>query len=130
VEFFKRRTGLASEVTFQYTAQTAQCHVSLSGRITVDSAPDLRVLLLQRIDDRNCTELYVDLDEIAYIDSSGIAILIELLKAARAQGKNLHLNRVREQPRQLLEALRLLRLFDPENTQAPPADPAHSEILA
>jgi anti-sigma B factor antagonist len=91
----------------------------LSGRITLDSAPDLRLLLFERLNDRNCQELSVDLFDIVYIDASGLAILIEALRAARAQGKKLRLNRLREQPRNLLEAMHLLPLFEENRAEVP-----------
>ena len=89
-----------------------ECHVSLSGRITIDSSPDLRVLLLQRLKTPGCQSLTVDFFEVAYVDTSGLALLVETLKAARTQGKTFHLSRLQERPRYLLEVTRLLPLFD------------------
>jgi len=99
--------------------QDAQYRVSLSGRITIDSAPDLRALLLRLVEDPKCQELTVDFYDVAYIDVSGLAILAEVLKAARAQGKKFRLSRLRERPRYLLEAVQLLHLFDEDGTEGP-----------
>ena len=98
----------------------AECHVHLSGRITIDSAPDLRALLLARLQTPNCQSLNVDLFEVAYIDTSGLAVLVEILKAARSAGKTVGLSGLRERPRYLLEATRLLRLFHELNRDNPP----------
>jgi len=53
------------------------------------------------------------------VDTSGLAVLVETLKAARTVGKAFHLSGLRERPRYLLEATRLLHLFQevPENPQ-------------
>ncbi len=67
----------------------------------------------------------MDFREVDYIDTSGLALLVEILKAARTQGKALHVSGLRERPRYLLEATRLLHLFhevtgnhsDPESAQ-------------
>jgi anti-anti-sigma factor len=89
-----------------------KCLVTLSGRITVDSSPDLRVFLMQRLEPDGCRRMVVDFNDVAYVDTSGLAVLVEVLKAARTQGKSLTLSRLRERPRYLLESSRLLHLFD------------------
>jgi anti-sigma B factor antagonist len=90
----------------------AQCRISLSGRISIDSAPDLRNLLLERLKPSTCQSLTVEFQEVTYIDTSGLAILVELLKASHDQGKTFCLSGLRERPRYLLEATGLLPLFD------------------
>src|SRR5215469_14857079 len=82
VRFLEPRTEVPSEVGVQSSREGAQCRVLLSGRITLDSAPDVRLLLFERLNDRNCQELSVDLFDIVYIDASGLAILVEALRAA------------------------------------------------
>jgi anti-sigma B factor antagonist len=88
-----------------------QCQVSLSGRVTIDSSPDLRSFLLRELDSSSCQILTVDFHEVDYVDTSGLALLVEILKAARTQGKVLQLSGLQERPRYLLEATRLLHLF-------------------
>jgi len=95
----------------------SECQVSLSGRITIDSSPDLRILLLGHVQSPGCQSLTVDFWEVAYVDTSGLAMLLEILKAARCQGKTLHLGQLRERPRYLLETTRLLHLFDEANPE-------------
>ena len=97
--------------------QRDQCHVSLSGRITIDSSPDLRSRLLHHLQSPRCQSLTVDLYNVDYIDTSGLAILVEILKAARDQGKTFYLSRLRERPRYLFETSRLLHLFEEANPQ-------------
>jgi anti-sigma B factor antagonist len=89
-----------------------ECRVFLSGRITIDSSPDLRSLLLERLQSQNCRSLTADFYEVVYLDTSVVATLVEVLKSARASGKAFHLTRLRERPHYLLEATRLLHLFD------------------
>lgn len=98
--------------------QGDHCHVSLSGRITIDSSPDIRSRLLQRLQSPQCQSLTVDLYNANYIDTSGLAILVETLKAAQEQGKTFYLSRLRERPRYLFETSRLLHLFEDANPQA------------
>jgi anti-anti-sigma factor len=60
----------------------------------------------------NCQLLIVDFSEVVYIDTSGLAVLVQVLKSARHLGKRLRLTGLRERPRYLLESTGLLRLFD------------------
>jgi anti-sigma B factor antagonist len=121
VDFFWRKTPtLASQAStpgMLVEHQGTQCHVSLSGRITIDSSPDLRLRLLLLLQSPHCQSLTVDFYDVGYIDTSGLAILVETLKAAREEGKTLHLSRLRERPRYLFESSRLLHLFDGANSQ-------------
>jgi anti-sigma B factor antagonist len=87
------------------------CLVSLAGRITIDSSPELRMLLFERLRLAGFERLIVDFEGVDYIDTSGLAVLIETLKAAQAGGKSMCLSRLAEQPRYLLEATRALHLF-------------------
>jgi anti-sigma B factor antagonist len=96
-----------------------ECQVRLSGRITIDSSPDLRALLLGRLESPNCQVVTVDFGDVVYVDTSGLAMLVETLKAARTQGKTFHLSGLRERPRYLLETTRLLHLFDQVITESP-----------
>ncbi len=50
---------------------------------------------------RSCQNLTVDFREVPYVDTSGLAVLVEILKAARTQGKTFHLSGLSERPRYL-----------------------------
>ena len=51
--------------------QGAKCRISLSGRLTIDSSPDLRTLLLERLQSSSCESPTVDFYEVEYVDTSG-----------------------------------------------------------
>lgn len=102
--------------------QGAKCRVSISGRLTIDSSPDLRTLLLQRLQSSSCQNLTVDFYEVEYMDTSGLAILVELLRVARLQGKTFQLGGLRARPRYVLETSRLLHLFDEVKDEMRPPD--------
>lgn len=109
-------------------AHGVECQVWLSGRITIDSSPSVRALLLQRLESPDCQNLTVDLREVPYVDTSGLAVLVEILKAARTQGKTFQLSGLSERPRFLLEATRLLHLFR-EVSEIPKVNHSSSENL-
>jgi anti-sigma B factor antagonist len=89
-----------------------QSLAKLDGSITIDSSPDLRSALLRLLKTPEIRRLTVDFSEVDYIDTSGLAVLIEALRSARQLGKSLQLSGLRERPRYLLESTGLLRLFD------------------
>jgi anti-sigma B factor antagonist len=112
-----KTVSLDAEIRAVCEERGDECQVSLSGRITIDSSPDLRALLLRQLQSSSCQILTVDFCEVDYIDTSGLALLVEILKAARTQGKAFHLSGLQERPRFLLEATRLLHLFHEESAQ-------------
>jgi anti-sigma B factor antagonist len=81
-----------------------------NGRITIDSSPALRDCLLAILRERVPT-VTIDLTAVPYIDSSGLATLVEALKFARVSKTALRL-RLDERPRYVMEVTGLLCLFD------------------
>jgi anti-sigma B factor antagonist len=90
---------------------------NLAGSITIDSSPELRRVLLRMLKAPDCRRLKLDFAEVVYIDTSGLAVLIEVLRSARQLSKNLQLTGLRERPRYLLESTGLLRLFEEAPTK-------------
>ena len=103
--------------------------VWLSGRIDIESAPDLGRLLLDRLGLPACRRLTVNSEQIVYIDVAGIATLIEVLKAARLLGKQFLLRGLRERPRYLFEVTRLLHLFGGEGESEAGMGPVPARTL-
>ena len=58
--------------------------VSLQGDVDLDSSPGVRELLLQCVG-RGAT-VFVDLSNVSYIDSSGVASFVEAFQIARRNG--------------------------------------------
>lgn len=107
----ERSAFVDAEVRAACSDGTDECRVELSGRITIDSSPDLQALLLRSVRSSICKTLTVDLYDVAYIDTSGLAVLLEVLRGARSQGKQLRLSGLRGKPRYLLEATQMLHFF-------------------
>jgi anti-sigma B factor antagonist len=89
-----------------------ESRAELSGRITIDSSPELRASLLRLLRAPDCERLEVNFGEVVYIDTSGIAVLVEALKSARHLGKKLELSGLHDRPRYLLESTGLLSFFE------------------
>jgi anti-sigma B factor antagonist len=84
----------------------------LAGRITIDSSPELRASLLRVLREPDCECLELNFSEVVYIDTSGVAVLVEALKSARHLGKKLELSGLHDSPRYLLESTGLLSFFE------------------
>jgi anti-anti-sigma factor len=70
------------------------------------------MLLLKYVESPGCESLTVDLNEVPYLDTSCLAVLLEILRAARAGTKEFYLSGLQDRPRYLLEATRILSLFE------------------
>jgi anti-sigma B factor antagonist len=81
-----------------------------TGRITIDTSPALRERLISILRKPAAT-LTIDLSDVLYIDTSGLATLLEALKFARLGDTALRL-KLHERPRYLMEVSGLLPLFD------------------
>lgn len=101
----------ARDLSINVTDSQGGALVCLSGRVTVDSSPDLRERLHAVLKRPSLAALTIDLAELAYIDCSGVATLIEALRIARSRKTVLQLRGLRDRPRYLLEVTGLLRLF-------------------
>jgi len=83
--------------------------VSLEGDIDLEGSPAARQILLDAVQQRQ--PVYVDLSGVSYIDSSGIASLVEALQRARQGGTGFALTSVSDAARRVLELARLDRVF-------------------
>jgi anti-sigma B factor antagonist len=77
----------------------------------VENSGELRATLSCALR-RKPPDLAVDLSDVFYMDTSGVATLVEAARTARKQGTRLTLKGLHDQPRCLFEMARLDRLFD------------------
>jgi len=85
--------------------------VAIRGRITVENSGEMRRTLSDALR-KKPAGLSVDLSGVSYLDTSGLATLIEAARIARKQGTRMILAGIHDQPRYLLEITHLDRLFD------------------
>lgn len=85
--------------------------VSIEGRVTVDNSPEMRDSLAVALKAKPA-EVTVDLSRVTYLDTSGLATLVEASRIAHQQGTRLVLTGIQGQTRYLFEVSRLDQLFD------------------
>lgn len=83
--------------------------VALTGDVDLQHSPDARKLLLQCVEKKR--PILVDLSGVGYIDSSGVASLVECLQSARKAGYKLALVSVSDSAKRVLQLARLDRVF-------------------
>jgi anti-sigma B factor antagonist len=91
--------------------------VRLSGRVDVDSSPDLRDRMRNLLSEKELPQtIIVDLAGVPYIETSGIATLIEALRVARHHQINFRLQGLSGAVLRLFEVTGVLALFDTSNS--------------
>jgi len=89
----------------------------LRGEIDIDTAPQLRVDLKRAI--ARGSHLLIDCAGLRFIDSSGIAVLLEAHAELEADGRHMLIQNVQRGPRLALEALGLTDLLRYEREVSP-----------
>lgn len=91
--------------------------IAFHGRITVENSGEMRTVLRNALATKP-TNLSVDLSDVSFIDTSGVATLLEAARMARKQGQRLILAGLHDQPRYLLQITHLDHLFDMNGSEA------------
>jgi len=86
--------------------------LDLSGDIDLSHSPEMRKALLVQIKEKRIPKLFLNLKNVRYIDSSGIASLVEGLKASRDQGSRLILFGLNTTVREVMQLSRLQKIFE------------------
>ncbi len=85
------------------------CVVSFRGEFDLEHSPTAREVLLRHVEARR--DVVVDLSEVSYIDSSGIASLVEAFQQARKGGTGFALAAVSPGALRVFELARLDQVF-------------------
>ncbi len=98
------------------TDERGRSIVALEGEVDLESSPEVRALLLEQVGAGR--PVLVDMARVSYIDSSGIASLVEAFQLARKQGSEFGLVRVSAAALRVLELARLETVFAIHETLA------------
>ena len=86
--------------------------VHVTGEVDLHSSPALRDTILDLFQKRGQDQVIVNMANVPYVDSSGIASLVEGLQEARKRNARFVLVGLNEGPRHVLELTRLLTVFE------------------
>jgi anti-sigma B factor antagonist len=91
--------------------------VDVSGDIDLSNSPEVRKALLREVRDNRAPRVVLNLSEVRYIDSSGVASLVEGLKASRDIGSRFMLVGLSGPAREVLQLSRLVKVFEIYDTE-------------
>lgn len=109
--------------------------LDLTGDITLFNSPEIRKALIDQLKDRRAPHLILNMLAVPYVDSSGVASLVEGLKISRDLKSRFALYGLSKSARTVLELTHLLRIFEVHLTEQealdapapPPFSPAASK---
>jgi anti-sigma B factor antagonist len=92
--------------------------VDVTGDITLYNTPEVRKTLLDLLKEKRVKRVIVNLEKVKYIDSAGVASLVEGLKLSRDLKSGFALFGLSKTTREVLELTRLLKVFEIHDTEA------------
>ncbi len=87
------------------------------GDITLYNSPNVRKVLLDLLKGKRAPRVIVNLEKVRYIDSAGVASLVEGLKISRDLKSEFALYGLTRTTREVLELTRLIKVFDVYETE-------------
>ena len=100
---------MGSSMQYQTTIKSAHTIIALTGEIDLQTSPDAREQLLELLKDQR--HVLVDMSAVEYIDSSGIASLVEALQYAKSNGLSFGLVAISQATQQVIRLARLDKVF-------------------
>jgi len=91
--------------------------VDVTGDITLYNSPTVRKMLLDLLKVKRATRVIVNLEKVRYIDSAGVASLVEGLKLSRELKSGFALFGLTKTTREVLELTRLIKVFEVYDTE-------------
>ena len=89
---------------------------NIDGDIDINSSPEMREAF-EDIANAKTMKIVVNLSNVSYVDSSGLATLVEMLKKTRSYDAKLRLANLAPKVKSLFEITKLEQLFDIFDTE-------------
>ncbi|NVJ58783.1 MAG: STAS domain-containing protein [Gammaproteobacteria bacterium] len=96
-------------MAYSIASKDNKIFVHLNGEIDLERSPEARKVLLECLE--NTQHLVVDLAEVDYIDSSGVASLVEALQTSRKKNIEFALTNLSDPAMKVLKLARLDKVF-------------------
>ena len=84
--------------------------VRLGGEIDLHTCPELRAAL-QKLVDANQTQIILDMEDVPYVDSAALGVLVDTQRRLKEKSGTLHLAAVTPFVLRAFEITRLIRIF-------------------
>ena len=84
---------------------------SIEGEIDINTSPDIKKAFGKLIA-KKTPKIVINLTKVTYVDSSGLATLVEILKNMRTYGGKMRLSNMSDKIKSLFEITKLEKLFE------------------
>jgi anti-sigma B factor antagonist len=101
----------ASDIVPKARQEGDMVYASIRGEIDLHNSPELRTELLDIVMKTSPKRLVLNLEQVPYMDSSAIAVMVELLQKIRRSGGKIILTNLQPRVQGLLEIARLNTIF-------------------
>lgn len=95
--------------------QSNQALVGLNGNLDRETVPRVRKKLLGMVRRTKEIDLILDFSNVSAMDSAGVAVLVELLRAVSERDGTLRLRHLNERSKNMIRLARLAEVFEIEN---------------
>jgi anti-sigma B factor antagonist len=106
------RPMVTGDLAIETSQGPSESRISVTGRLAIESSPRLRSLLLKAIRKGTSAVLVIDLSGVGYLDTSGVATLLDAARAASVQGVRLRVIGLAGEPRMLAQVAEIDRIFE------------------
>ena len=109
---------MTGDLAIETSQASSEWRIGVTGRLAIESSAHLRALLMKAIRNGTCAVLVIDLSGISYLDTSGVATLLEAARVASAQAVRLRVVGLSGEPRMLAQIAEIDRIFQAYGSEA------------
>ena len=102
---------MTNEMGIETLQGPSESRISVTGRLVIESSPRLRASLTNAIGAATSAVLVIDLSALSYLDTSGVATLLEAARIASARSVRLRVIGLMGEPRMLAQIAELDVIF-------------------
>ena len=103
--------NVTNEMVIETSQGPSESRISVTGGLVIESSPHLRALLMKAIRQGTSAVLVIDLSALSYLDTSGVATLLEAARIASARQVRLRVIGLTGEPRMLAQITELDVIF-------------------
>jgi len=102
---------VTNEMGIETSQGPSESRISVTGRLAIESSPRFRASLMKAIRNATSAVLVIDLSALSYLDTSGVATLLEAARVASSQRVRLRVIGLAGEPRMLAQITELAVIF-------------------